>query len=52
MRGDHERARDYARQVRDARPDFSLATFQQLLPYRNAQSHARFIETFHRAGLN
>ncbi len=52
MIGEHDRARNYARQVRDARPDFSLATFQQILPYRNAQSHARFLETFHRAGLN
>lgn len=52
MIGEYDSARDYTRQVRAARPDFSLATFQQILPYRNAQSHERFVETFHRAGLN
>ena len=51
MIGEEEKASQYLRQCRDAKPDFTLDTFGRILPYSKPETRERFLDTLRRAGL-
>jgi hypothetical protein len=51
MCGRGERAAHHLARLREVRPNFRLATFTGMLPYRNRETLERFLDTFRKAGI-